>query len=179
MGTLTTPITDEVLYREVQPYRELPPVVLLTVASALGGWALLIWSVVMGRPLGALVLPTWLAITLGVGLGIIFPVLFLWARMTTQVYADRVFVNTGLSGSHTFNYDAVAAVELRDKDVGADYNNRTVGVEQNTRVAYAINGLRGAQLTLNDGRFILIGSKSPEELTHAIDTAWQAITITS
>lgn len=179
MSTVATSATDEVLYNEVQLYRELPPVMVLSMLSAIAGLALLVWTVVLGRPLGASVLPTWLAVVLGIGLGIVFPALFLMARMTTQVYADRVKVNTGLSGSHTFAFRDVVAVALRTEDLRADYSNRTVGTEENTRVAYAINRLQGAQLTMKDGRFILIGSKTPEDLTQAIDTAWQAITITS
>lgn len=169
--------TDTVLYTEVQPYRELPPVILVAAVSALAGWGLLIWTVVMGRPLGALVVPAWLGVVLGVGLGVALPALFLWLRMTTVVYPDRVTVDTGMSGRHTFALQDVAAVTLRVDGVRKDYTNQSMVTEDNTRVAYSVNTLQGTQLTLQDGRFILIGSKKPEELTSAIDSAWQAITI--
>lgn len=177
MTTVAT--ADTVLFREVQPYRELPPVILVAVVSALGGWALLVWTVVLGRPLGALAVPTWLGLTLGLGLGVLLPVLFLWLRMTTVVYPDRVLIDTGMSGRHTFAYRDVTAVELRVEDVRRDYTNQSIATKDNSRWAYAVNTLQGTQLTLRDGRFILIGSRKPEELTRAIDSAWQAVTISA
>ncbi|MEZ4518089.1 MAG: DUF6141 family protein [Chloroflexota bacterium] len=170
---------DTVLYHETQPYRELPPVLLLVVVSAIAGWGLLIWTVIMGRPLGQLELPTWLGIVLGLGFGVAIPALFLWTRMETFVYPDRVTINTGLSGKHTFDYDHVVAVEMRDSNLRDDYSNRTVGTKENTRIAYAVNSLQGTQLILGDGQFVLIGSKKPEELTKAIDAAWQVDTISN
>lgn len=168
---------DVALYSEVQPYRELPPVIMLTVVSALSGWGLLIWTVLLGRPLGALEVPTWLGIVLGLGFGLALPALFLSIRMLTEVFPDRVRIDTGMTGTHTFAYEDVTAVEMRTKDLRDDYSNRNVGVKDNTRVAYSVNSLQGTQLTLADGRFILIGSLKPEELTTAIDSAWQAATI--
>lgn len=170
---------EKVLFNEVQRYRELPPVVVISLASALIGWGLLIWTVLLGRPLGALELPRWFAIVFGLALGVVGPVMFLRARMVTQVTADRVLLNSGLSGNHAFALRDVVAVDLRASDLRGDYSNRNVGTKDNTRVAYAVGALQGAQLTMRDGRFILIGSKVPEELTQAIDTAWQAITIPS
>jgi hypothetical protein len=178
-NSTATAATDTVLYREVQPYRELPPVILLAVVSALAGWGLLVWTVLLGRPLGALALPGWLAIVLGVGFGVVLPSAFLWVRMTTLVYPDRVVIDTGMAGRNTFAFRDVTAVEMRVKDLRQDYSNRTMGTEDNTRWAYAVNTLQGTQLTMVDGRFILVGSKKPEELTSAIDSAWGMATISS
>ena len=177
MNTAAVQSADVVRFIEVQPYRELPPVRLLTVVSALFGWGLFIWTVVLGRPLGHLEVPLWLGVLLGFGFGVVLPALFLWARMTTRVYADRICINTGLAGSLTFAYRDIAAVEMRTQDLRADYSNRNVGTKDNTRTAYAVHSLQGTQLTLEDGRFILIGSKNPEELSSAIDSAWQAAKI--
>lgn len=176
---MTSAPADTVLFTEVQPYRRLPPVVMLAVVSALAGWALLVWTVVLGRPLGALTLSPWLGIALGVGFGVVVPVLFLWIRMTTLVYPDRVFIDTGMSGRHTFAFRDVTAVELRVEDVRKDYTNQSTVTKDNTRWAYAVNSLQGTQLTLRDGRFILIGSQKPEELTSAIDSAWRLVTIST
>ncbi len=168
---------DTVLFEEVQHYRQLPPVMFLAAVSALAGWGLMVWTLFLDRPLGALDVPPALALVIGLSFGVVMPLVALWLRMTTVVYPDRVRVNTGLSGTHTFAYRDVVAVEMRKEGLRADYSNRTVGTEDNTRVAYAINKLQGTQLTMADGRFILIGSLLPEELTTAIDTAWQIATI--
>jgi hypothetical protein len=41
-------------------------------------------------------------------------------------------------------------------------------------VAYNISGDRGVQLTLRDGRRIMLGSRRPDELAQAIETQRQA-----
>lgn len=179
MNTAAVPTSDTVIFREVQPYRELPPVMLLAAVSGIAGWGLLIWTVILGRPLGLLELPSWLGIVLGLGFGLVLPGIFLWMRMTTEVHPDRVSVDTGMTGRYTFQYADVADVELRTADLREDYSNRNVGTKENTRVAYAVNTLQGTQLILRDGRFILIGSKKPEELTAAIDSAWRVATIST
>lgn len=158
-------------YREVQPYRELPPAVFLVVLSAAAGWALLIWVVFLGRPLGNAVLPTWLALVLGLGFGVVLPLLLWRLQMVTEVTPSVVSLQTGLGPRTLFPIDQITAVDVRVDDIRSDYSNRNVGVTENTRTAYVVNGHQGAQLTMRDGRLILIGSKTPEELAAAVEAA--------
>ena len=69
------------LYTETQPYRDLPPFTLLVIAGALFGWFLVVWVAALGRPLGALALPPWLALAIGLPLGILLPLAY--ARLPT------------------------------------------------------------------------------------------------
>jgi len=162
------------LFSEVQYYRELPPFTLLTVVGALFGWFLVVWVVALGRPLGALSLPPWLALAIGLPLGVLLPLAYGRLRMVTEVFADRIVVNNGMSGRVSLPLAQVTAVDVRDEDIHGDYNVRNVANEHVTRIAYSVSANAGVQLTLPDGRQILIGSKQPEPFATAVRAAWWA-----
>jgi hypothetical protein len=167
--------TGDLVYSEEQPYRELPPFTLLAVVGALFGWFLIIWVGVLNRPLGALDLPTWLAGVIGLPLGVLLPIAYARLRMTTAVYSNRVVVNNGMSGGVALPLADVAAVEVRTDDIRGDYNVRNVGNVRQTRIAYTVATDNGVQLTLDDGRQFLIGSKRPEALGAAVLSAWRVV----
>jgi hypothetical protein len=167
--------TGDVVYSEVQPYRELPPFTLLTAVGTLFGWFLIIWVGVLNRPLGALDMPAWLAGAIGLPLGVLLPIAYARLNMLTEVYPDHVYVNNGLSGRVTFPLAAVAGVDVRTDDIRGDYNVRNVGNVRETRIAYTVSSDSGVELTLDDGRRFLIGSKQPEALAAAVLKAWWAV----
>lgn len=166
---------SRILYREIQFYRELPPFTLMTVVGALFGWFLVLWVVVLGRTLGALTLPPWLALVIGLPLGILLPLAYARMRMLTEVYPDRVLVHNGMTGRIVFPFTDIAALEVRTDNIHDDYNVRNVGTVRTTRIAYTVSSDEGAELLLDDGRQFLIGSKQPEALTETLLAAWQAI----
>ena len=159
------------LYREVQRYRDLPPFTLLVVVGALFGWLLVVWVGLLGRPLGQMTLPTWLALAIGLPLGVVLPLAYGRLAMTTEVFADRLVVNNGMSARVTLRHADVAAVTVRTDDIRGDYNQRNIGEVSNTRIAYVVAASQGVQLELRDGRLILIGSNDPAALAAALATA--------
>jgi hypothetical protein len=161
-------------YREIQPYRELPPFTLLAAVGTLFGWFLIIWVGILNRPLGALDMPAWLAGAIGLPLGVLLPIAYMRLNMLTEVYPDRVYINNGLSGRMAFPLAGVAGVEVRTDDIRGDYNVRNVGNVRQTRIAYTVSSDSGVELTLDDGRRFLIGSRQPEALGAAVLAAWRA-----
>lgn len=161
-------------FREEQYYRTLPPFTLLTVVFALFGWFLIVWVVGLGRPLGALVMPTWLALVLGLFFGVIPLLAFGRLRMLTEVYSDYVAVVNGLSSRINLPLADVTDVVARNDDIRDDYNVRNIGRLTTTHTAYTVTTPTGVQLTMRDGRRFLIGSLRPAELETAILAAWRA-----
>lgn len=161
------------VYTEIQAYRELPPFTLLTVIMTLFGWFLIIWVVLLGRPVGALVLPDWLAITIGLFMGVLVPLVYVRMRMVTEVYADRLQVINGMTGRIVIPVANIATVKLRTDNIHEDYNVRNVGQVRTTRIAYTVTSDNGIELSLADGRQFLIGSKAPEALNEAVHSVWQ------
>jgi len=166
----------EPLYREVQPYRELPPFTFLVVAGTLFGWALVIWAGVLGRPIGQMLLARPLALAIGLPLGLVLPLAYARLSMITEVYADRLVVSNGMSSRVVVPYGEVAAVTVRTDDIRGDYNQRNVGEFANTRTAYTVSSSTGVQVELRDTRLVLIGSKDAGALGAALSAAWSAAT---
>ena len=162
------------LFREVQPYRELPPFTLLIAAGTLFSWFLVIWAGLLGRPLGALEISRGVALAIGLPLGILLPLAYGRLHMLTEVFPDRVQVNNGMTGRLRFPLSDVVEVEVRTDDIRDDYNVRNVGTLKTTRIAYVVTSDDGVQLTLGDGRQVLIGSKDPQALHEAISAARRA-----
>lgn len=161
------------VYREVQYYRELPPFTLLTVVGALFGWFLIIWVGVLGHPLGKLALSTWLALAIGLPLGVLIPLVYGRLRMVTEVFTDRLVVNNGMSARASLPFAKITNVEVRTDNIHEDFNIRNVGTLSATRLAYTVTTDNGVQLTLEDGRQFLIGSKDPTALNEAISKTRQ------
>lgn len=166
-------MSETILYEETQPYRSSPPYLLVTAVFLLFGWGLLVWSVLLGRPLGALDMPDPLAITLWLGLGVIAPAALLLTSLKVEVRPDRVSVKTGLAGRHEFPLAEVREVRARLQGAATDYSNRTLGNEGTSQFAFTVTSLKGAELYMQDGRQILLGSQTPEQLTNAIAAAWE------
>jgi hypothetical protein len=170
MNSTSTP-----LYREVQKYSELPPFTLLAAVGALFGWFLIVWVVILGRPLGALDLPPAVALAIGLFFGVLVPLAYWRLQMVTEVYPDRVQVQTGPFGRLLFPLAEIADVSVRKDRIRDDYNQRQIGQVENTRIAYTVTSDEGIQLTLADERLILIGSKQPDELCAIVTMAWRAV----
>jgi hypothetical protein len=162
------------IYREVQPYREYPPFALLVGVGTLFGWFLIIYVGVMGRSLGALNLPDWLAWAIGLPFGVLLPLAYTRLSMVTEVYPDRIHVNNGMSGRVDVRLADVTQVEMRQDNILGDYSVRNVGSVAESRTAYTVASTQGVQLTMRDGRLLLIGSKEPEAAAQAMASAWRS-----
>jgi hypothetical protein len=116
-------------------------------------------------------MPTWLALAIGLPLGVLLPLAYARLNMTTDVYPDRLAMRNGLSSGVVIPFDQMAAITVRTDDIRGDYSQRNIGQLANTRVAYVVTASQGVQLELRDGRLILIGSKDPQALAAALAAA--------
>jgi hypothetical protein len=167
--------SETVLYREVQRYSELPPFTLLVAVGTLFGWFLIIWTVALGRPLGAIDLPPAVALGIGLPLGLLLPLAYARMQMVTEVHPDRVRMINWPSGKLDFLLAEVTEVTVREDRIRDDYDHRNIGMAEHTHTAYTVTTDKGVQLILVDGRRILIGSKTSDEFGAAVAAAWQAV----
>lgn len=165
--------SSEPVYKEVQAYRELPPFTLLAALMTFFGWFLIIWAVLLGRPLGALVLPDWMAIVIGLFMGVLVPLAYIRMRMVTEVYADRVKIVNGMAGGVVIPMGDIATVKIRSDNIHEDYSVKNVVEGIKTRIAYTVASDNGVEVSLIDGRQFLIGSKTPEDLNTAVRSVWR------
>ena len=162
-----------VTFREVQKFRQLwLRMILMSVALGLivvFGYGM-ITQLVLGhtwgnRPLSdtALSIVGPLMILMGIGL-----VWLLYAiRLQTEVREDGVYIHFYPLARQTIPFGEIAGCEVRTYRPIREYGGWGVRYGRSGKV-YNIEGNRGVQLKLSNGKGLLIGSQHPEELARAI-----------
>lgn len=153
--------THPILFREVQRFRDVAWVMVLVF-----GIAALQWWVFLTQVSGAggslvVTLPTWLLF--GVGL----PAFFLWLRLEVTVYPDAVVIRFAPFVHRAIGKLEIAGVESMVYRPLGDFGGWGVR-GWGGRVAYNVRGNEGVELTLVDGRRVVIGSRRAGELAAAI-----------
>lgn len=160
-------VTSPILYREVQRFRQVWWVMALVFGLAALQWWMFIVQIIRGVPVGnnpgsdALVIVIWLLF--GVGL----PLFFLGLHLEVVVYPDAVTIRFfPLAFRLIRKRDIILAEPLTYRPLGdfGGWGIRGWG----GRVAYNVYGNQGVELTLVDGRRILIGSQHAVELAAAV-----------
>lgn len=159
--------TSPVLFKEVQRFRDVWWIMVLVFGLAALQWWIFLGQIIGGIPMGnnpapdAVVLFIWLLG--GVGL----PVLFLLLGLEVEVSPNAVIIRftplfTRVIEKREITY--VEALTYQPLRQFGGWGIRGWG----GRVAYNVRGNQGVELTLYDGRRVLIGTQRAAELAAAI-----------
>lgn len=130
-------------------------------------WWMFIVQVIGGIPVGnnpgsnLLVFLMWLIFGIG------FPAFFLWLHMTVEVSLDGVAIRLRPFANRTIQINEITRVEPKVYQPIREFGGwgvRGLG----GRVAYNVSGDSGVELTLADGRQVVIGTRRAAELAGAI-----------
>jgi hypothetical protein len=105
-----------------------------------------------------------LAVTVGVGL----PVLFALARLTVEVFVDRIDIRYRPFIRRTISLDSVVAADAVTYRPLREYGGWGLKGWSRRKIAYNVRGDRGVLLTLMDGRTVLLGSQRADDLAASI-----------
>lgn len=167
-------VKGEVLFRESQRFRQ---AWLWLIVLLIGGgmWIILIMHMVRpNTPDGYWSVLTSLAVAWLV-MGVIFPVSLWLFELRVEVRRDALyyrFVPLHLR-THSIAIGDIAGFEARTYRPILEYGGWGIRYGLHGR-AYNVSGNRGVQLTLADGKRILIGSQRPDELAAALAQARSA-----
>lgn len=162
---------DSRLYREVQRWRDVWWVMALVIGLAALQWWIFFQQIVGGVAVGnnpgsdAVVLVTWLIF--GVG----FPLFFWWLRLEVEVWPEGVLVRYRPFVNRQIPIEEIARAEPRlYRPLGefGGWGVRGFGA----RIAYNVSGKMGVELTLVDGRRVMLGTQRAAELAAAIYKSW-------
>ncbi len=103
--------------------------------------------------------------------GVLVPVGFLTVHLDVAVDAAGVQVRFFPLTRRTIPLDAIARVEARRYRPVAEYGGWGIKGWSRRKVAYNVRGDMGVDLTLRDGRTVLLGSQHADDLAAAIDRA--------
>ena len=162
--------THPLLFREVQRFRDVWWVMALVFGVAALQWYIVLGQIVGGAPVGnrpasdGVVLFVWLLA--GVGL----PALFLLLRLEVEVSPNAVTIRFAPLFIRVIDQREIAGAEpvtYRPLGEFGGWGVRGWGA----RVAYNVRGNQGVELTLTDGRRVLIGTRHAAALAAAITLA--------
>lgn len=145
-------------------------VMLLVLGIAAMLWWGFIQQIVLGRPWGSKPAPDWMMWLFWLAFGIGLPLFFLRLRLIVDVFPEVVVIRYVMLTTRripTADIDSFRALTYRPlRDYGG-WGVRGLG----RRVAYNVKGNQGVELTLRDGRIVLIGSQEPQALALALTAA--------
>jgi hypothetical protein len=158
------------LFREEQRFAW--PWSALIVVPVAAVWWTFLRQILQEHPVGddpAPDLAVWL-LWLVVGVGV--PALFLFHRMITTVTADTVTIRWRPITTRRIPIAEIEAATVREYRPLREYGGWGVrGLARSRKMAYNVSGNRGVELTLVDGRRVMIGSQQPERLADAMRSA--------
>lgn len=161
------------LYREVQRFRQSWVWGMVFVVAAMGWWGF-IQQVILGKPLGQNPAPDWGVWLLWAVIGLCLPALFLSIKLVLEVTPDGVVIHYLPITKRVIPLADIEKVEARTYNPIREFGGWGVKGWSRRNVAYNLSGNQGVQLTLGDGRRVMLGSRRPQELAEAIETQRQA-----
>jgi len=159
--------THPILFREVQRFRDVWWIMVLVFGLAALQWWIFLGQIVGGVPVGSRPAPdgvVWLLLLLG---GVGLPLFFLMLRLEVEVYPNAVAIRfVPLISRVIAQADIVAAEALTYRPLRefGGWGIRGLG----GRVAYNVRGNQAVEVTLVDGRRVVIGTQRAAELAGAI-----------
>lgn len=153
-------------YREEQKLRQwwVIFIVMLAVVSVWNGF---VRQVFLDQTLGTNPPPQWVAFFNLALFGIALPVVWYLYTLIVEVRKKHVLVQIAPFWSREIPMREIQKVEAITYRPLLDYGGWGVRTRRGT-VAYTVSGNQGVQLTLNDGRKILLGSQDADALAKAI-----------
>lgn len=164
-------MAGNILFREIQRWRDVWWVMALVFGLAALQWWIFLMQVIRGNPVGnnpgsdTVVILTWLVF--GVG----FPIFFFWLHMVVEVTADAVVVRYRPFVNRRIPVDQILRAEPRVYRPLSEFGGWGIR-GWNGRVAYNVSGNTGVEITLVDGRHVMIGTQKAAELAGSIYKAW-------
>lgn len=159
------------LFREVQRWRDVWWVMALVFGLASIQWWGFFRQIVRGVPFGNNPAPDAVVVLFWLLFGVGFPLFFLWLRMVVEVRPTEIIVLYRPFVHRHIPFRDIAYVEPRVFRPLGEFGGWGIR-GWGGRIAYNVSGNTGVELTLADGRRVLIGSQRATELAGAIYKVW-------
>jgi hypothetical protein len=161
-------VSEPSLFHEEQQCRQ-GWVWLIVLAVAGLTWWTFIRQVVLGHPIGEEPLPDWVAWLVLLIIGVGLPLLFLRLRLIVDVTAEQVVIRFSPLSRRVIPIADIEAANARTYDPIKEYGGWGIKGWSRRSMAYNMSGNRGVELTLRDGRRVMLGSQRADELAQVIE----------
>ncbi|MDX1413852.1 MAG: DUF6141 family protein [Candidatus Promineifilaceae bacterium] len=161
--------TAEASFEEVQYMRHVWWLLLLIAGVTVLSWWGFIQQILLGKSWGSNPGPDWLIWLIWLIVGIGFPVIFFVMRLVVTVMDDHLTISFIPLTKRVIPLADIQDVQARTYHALLEYGGWGIRGRSNRR-AYNVSGNRGVELTLYDGRIVMIGSQKAERLALAIES---------
>jgi hypothetical protein len=162
---------DAALFREVQRWRGVWWVMALVIGLAALQWWIFLGQIVGGVPMGNNPAPHAVLFVFWLIFGIGFPLFFWWLRLVIEVWPEGVVVHYRPFVHRRIAIGQIVRAEPRVYRPLTEFGGWGIR-GWGGRIAYNVSGKMGVELTLIDGRRVLLGTQRAPELAAAIYKAW-------
>jgi len=143
--------------------------------TALCWWAL-IEQIILGNPWGDRPAPNWMLILIWLAFGIGMPLFFNVLNLTFEVATTRITIRYYPLTTRIISFSDITEVEQRTYKPIREFGGWGIrGLSSSRTIAYNVKGNQGVELTLTDGRKVLLGTQQPEALFQALAAAVKGI----
>lgn len=151
------------LFREEQRFRDIWWVMLLVFGIAAIQWYSFFQQIIFNQPFGNNPASDSLLIVIWLLFGIGLPVFFLVLRLVVEVHPEAVVIKFRPILTRAITLAEIDGVEVIDYRPMGEFGGWGIRGGRR-RIAYNVRGDHGVELTLLDGRKVLIGSQRAEEM---------------
>ncbi len=155
------------LFREEQHFNQWWLWVLVIAPAGLSWWPF-VEQVIGGHPVGQNPGPDWLIWIIWILIGLGLPILFGYAALIVEVSGEGIRINYRPFVRRTIVLSEIATVEARKYNAVKEYGGWGIKGWSKAKMAYNVSGSHGAEVTLRDGRSVMIGSRRADELAAAV-----------
>ena len=166
-GKTALPEEGGTTFREVQRFGQWW-IWLLVYGIAFFAWYGFIQQIILGQPFGSNPAPDWAMWLMLVLFGMGFPLFFHILKLEVEVSEDSVHIHYVPLASRKIPFQEIERLEARSYSPIRAYGGWGLRWGGRNRRAYNVSGSRGVELTLRDGKLVMIGSQRSEELAQAI-----------
>ena len=168
-GVSTPPSTlNQPIYHEEQRFRQWWVWVLVVAPAALAWWPF-IQQIIGGEPVGQNPAPDWVVWLLWLFIGLGLPFLFGLLCLVVEVTDAEVLIRYRPFSRRVIALADIQQVQARQYNAVKEYGGWGVKGWSKDKMAYNVSGDWGAELTLKDGRRVMLGSQRADELAAAIE----------
>lgn len=155
-------------FSETQYMRDQRWIMLIVVGIALLVWWGFIEQIILDKTWGNNPEPDWIVWITWLIFGIAFPIFFYKLKLTITLYPEYIDINYNPLTKRQIAYDQIAQAKATEYSPIKEYAGWGVKGWSSQKMAYNVKGNQGVELTLQDGRIVMLGSQKATALELAI-----------
>ncbi len=166
-------MNNDETFQEIQYVYKVWWITLLIFGLTVFMWYGFVAQIVFGVPFGNNPAPNWGMWLLWLAFGIGLPLLVYRSRLIVIIDPKGVRLKFAPYTTRRIPFEEIKSFQARRYSPIKEYGGWGIKGWTNRRIAYSVSGNLGVELTLRNGKQVMIGSQKPYKLAEAIEKLWK------